>query len=158
MPNGRSCGAARDGVWDVLMVGYNFVNPSATELILPATRSKRLGVMCMYAVRGALAHADSLRILIDRLKEQGEIDTEHLDRDAPFDFVLGNGVAQSLTEAAYRFCRHTPGIDVVMTGTGNLAHLEQNILSICGRPLPSGVVQRLGDIFKHVRTATGDPV
>lgn len=46
------------------MVGYNFVNPSATELILPATRSKRLGVMCMYAVRGALAHADSLRILI----------------------------------------------------------------------------------------------
>ncbi|KQZ15640.1 hypothetical protein ASD44_17475 [Mesorhizobium sp. Root554] len=150
--------AVHDSVWDVLMMGYNFVNPSAAELILPAARSNRLGVMCMYAVRGALAHSDSLNILVDRLIEQGEIDPEQLDRKAPFGFLLGGGVAHSLTEAAYRFCRHTPGIEVVMTGTGNLTHLEQNIKSICGKPLPASVVQRLGDIFRHVRTATGDPV
>lgn len=146
-----------DGVWDVLMVGYNFVNPSAAELILPAARSKRLGVMCMYAVRGALAQTDRLQLLIDTLVGRGEVHSDTLDRDDPFNFIVGEDIAASLTDAAYRFCRHTPGIDVVMTGTGSLAHLEQNILSICGRPLPSGVVQRLGDIFKHVRTATGDP-
>lgn len=150
--------AVRDGVWDVLMIGHNFVNPSAAELVLPAAMSNRLGVMCMYAVRGALAHADSLLRLVDRLMGQGEVEPNNLDRHDPFGFMVGEGVAGSLTDAAYRFCRHTQGIDVVMTGTGNLAHLEQNIQSICGRPLPSAVLQRLGDIFQHVRTATGDPV
>lgn len=150
--------AIDDGVWDVLMLGHNFVNPSATELVLPHARANRLGVMCMYAVRGALAHADSLRALVDRLIAQDEVDPDGLDRNDPVGFLLGEGVARSYTEAAYRFCRHTPGIDVVMTGTGSLAHLDQNIDSIHGEPLPPAILRRLADMFRRVRTATGDPV
>lgn len=150
--------AARDGVWDVLMLGYNFVNPSAAELVLPHARANRLGVMCMYAVRGALAHRDTLRPLVDRLVAQEEVDRDSLDRDDPAGFLVADGVAWSLTEAAYRFCRHTPGIDVVMTGTGSLDHLDQNIDAIHGEPLPPAILRRLKMAFGRVRTATGDPV
>jgi L-galactose dehydrogenase len=149
--------AAHDGVWDVLMLGHNFVNPSAAELVLPHAQASGLGVMCMYAVRGALARRDTLQALVDRLVAQGEVDRGAADRDDPAAFLVADGVAGSLTEAAYRFCRHTPGIDVVMTGTGSLAHLDQNIASIQGKPLPADVLQRLTAIFRRVRTATGDP-
>jgi L-galactose dehydrogenase len=149
--------ASHDGVWDVLMLGYNFVNPSAAELVLPHAQANGLGIMCMYAVRGALARRDTLQALIDRLVAQGEVDRDAVERDDPAAFLVADGVAGSLTEAAYRFCRHTPGIDVVMTGTGSLAHLDQNIASIQGKPLPADILQRLTAIFRRVRTATGDP-
>ncbi len=149
--------AVADGAWDVLMLGYNFVNPSAAKLVLPAAREKNIGIMCMYAVRGALANRDSLKVLVEKLIRQGEVDAANVYRDDPGGFLVDSGTARSLTEAAYRFCRHTPGIDVVMTGTGNLHHLEENIASIGGGPLPPEILQRLASAFGNVRTATGDP-
>ena len=79
--------AAEDGVWDVLMLGCNFVNPSAAELVLPHAKANRLGVMCMYAVRGALAHRDTLLSLIDKLVERAEVDRGAVDRDDPAAFL-----------------------------------------------------------------------
>lgn len=149
--------AVSDGIWDVLMLGYNFVNPSAAELVLPQAHEKNIGVMCMYAVRSALARRETLHAVIQRLVAQGEIDPVALVDNDPADFLLADGVASSLIEAAYRFCRHTPGISVVMTGTGSLDHLHENIVSIHGKPLPADVLRRLATIFGRVRTATGDP-
>ena len=150
--------AIDDDAWDVLMLGHNYINPSAAQLILPRAKERGKGVMCMYAVRGALAHAEDLRKLVEHLVAQGEVKAGVLDVAAPLDFLLAPGVARSYTEAAYRFCRHTPGINVVMTGTGKLAHLDENINAINGDPLPSEILNRLSDAFCRVRTATGDPV
>ena len=150
--------ATEDEVWDVLMLGHNFINPSAEQLVLPKAQAKKLGVMCMYAVRGALATADGLRKLVEKLIAQGEVAGDALDPDEPLGFLLADRVARSYTEAAYRFCRHTSGIDVVMTGTGSLDHLEQNIAAIHAEPLPPEILKRLATVFGRVRTATGDPV
>jgi L-galactose dehydrogenase len=150
--------AVDEGVWDVIMVGHNFVNPSAARLFLPKARANGLGVMCMHAVRGALAHAEQLRVLLAKLVESGEIAPDAFDPAAPLAFLLAGGVARSYTEAAYRFCRHADGIDVVLTGTGKLAHLEQNLADINASPLPEPVLRRLADIFSNVLTASGDPV
>lgn len=150
--------AVDDDAWDVLMLGHNYINPSAAQLILPRAKEKGKGVMCMYAVRGALAHAEGLRKLVEYLVAQGEVEAGVLDRMEPLDFLLAPGVARSYTEAAYRFCRHTPGIDVVMTGTGSFAHLDDNIDAINGGPLPPEILNRLSNAFGRVRTATGDPM
>ncbi|WP_127751679.1 aldo/keto reductase [Devosia sp. 1566] len=150
--------ATEDGIWDVLMLGHNFINPSAEQLVLPRARAKQLGVMCMYAVRGALATADGLRKLVEKLVVQGEVAREALDPAEPLGMLLADGVAHSYTEAAYRFCRHTSGIDVVMTGTGSLDHLDQNIQAIHAAPLPPEILSRLSTVFGRVHTATGDPV
>ena len=61
-------------------------------------------------------------------------------------------MASSLAEAAYRFCRHVPGIDVTITGTGNADHLRENLAAIGGAPLPPVVVRQLADIFGAVRS------
>ena len=69
----------------------------------------------------------------------------------PLGFLIhDNGGAASLTDAAYRFARHEPGIDVVLFGTGNAAHLDANIRSILAPPLPAADVARLRQMFEHL--------
>ncbi len=148
--------AIADGVWDVLMVGYNFVNPSAGRLVLPQAMEKNLGIVAMYAVRGALADKASLKSLVQKLVDRGEVDRSAIDLDDPSGFLFRDA-ALSLTEAAYRFCRHSAGIDVVLTGTGNLQHLRDNIAAINRPPLPHDVRQRLDAAFDRVASETGDP-
>lgn len=145
--------AIADGVWDVLMLGYNFVNPSAARHVLPKAREQNLGVMAMYAVRGALAARATLDALIADLIARGEAPAEAANTP---ELLLGDGIAASLTEAAYRFCRHSPGIDVVMTGTGSRRHLEENIAAINGPPLPQPILDSLSRAFANVTSATGD--
>ena len=147
--------AVAEGAFDVLMLGYNLVNPSAARRVLPAARAANIGVMCMCAVRGALASQEAMRDLVAGLVAGGEVDASDLDPDDPLGFLLENGVAETLTEAAYRYCRHTHGIDVVMTGTGNARHLQQNVSAILGRPLPDAALQKLATAFRRVTSATG---
>lgn len=139
----------------VLMLGLNVVNHSLTRAALPATQANNVGVMNMFAVRGALAQRDAVKTLVAQLVASGEIDPTTVDGNDPLGFLLDAGIAKSLTEAAYRYCRHTPGIDVVMFGTGSIAHLEQNIRSILGPPLPERVLQQIGEAFGNVVSATG---
>ncbi len=147
--------ATRDGLFDVVMVGFNFVNQTALAKVLPQAKTKGVGTLCMYAVRGPLAWLDSANALVGRLVEAGEVDPDDIDRDNPLGFLLD--AATTLSEAAYRFCRHTPGLDVVIAGTGKQAHLIENIASINGPPLPADVQQRLAHIFRNAHSETGEP-
>jgi L-galactose dehydrogenase len=149
--------AIDDGHWDVLMLGYNMANPSAVKSVLPKAIKNNIGTMCMYAVRGALTQRDRTKTLVAELIASGEVDPSSVDADDPIGFILKGGEAASQTEAAYRFCRHTPGIDTVMTGTGNLDHLKENIRSIQGPPLKPETLKKLAAIFGRVTSATGDP-
>ena len=60
------------------------------------------------------------------------------------------GGAESLIDAAYRFARHEPGIDVVLFGTSSVEHLKTNVASILGPPLPADDVARLYTLFGHL--------
>lgn len=111
--------ALSDEVWDVVMCRYNYLNQTTARTVLPAAEKQNVGVMCMYAVRGPLARPAAARALIQKLVETGEIDGRSLDQD-PLAFLISEGAASSLADAAYRFCRHTPGIDVVLTGTARI--------------------------------------
>lgn len=148
--------ALDDGHWDVLMLGYNMANPSAARTVLPKAQAKNVGTMCMYAVRGALVSRETARALIAELIASGEVDPATVDADDPLGFMVASGEAASQTEAAYRFCRHTPGIGAVMTGTGNVEHLRQNVASIQAPPLKPETLKKLADIFGRVTSATGD--
>ena len=47
--------AIRDDYWDVMMVGFNLLNPSARRHIFPIAAEKSIGIEIMYAVRRASA-------------------------------------------------------------------------------------------------------
>lgn len=145
--------AVRDDYWDVVMVGFNMLNQSARARVLAETRRRGTGVLCMFAVRDALSRPEKLRETINELVRQGLIDPEQVNLQDPLDFVAE--AAESLPDAAYRFCRAEPGIHVVLSGTGNLGHLEQNIASILRPPLPESVRARLIELFARVDTVSG---
>jgi Predicted oxidoreductases (related to aryl-alcohol dehydrogenases) len=149
--------ALKDDVFDVVMCGYNYLNQTASQSILPEAKARDIGTLCMYAVRGPLGRPEAVRALVATLIERGEIDAADVDPDNPLGFVTDSGAAASLTEAAYRFCRHTPGIDVVVTGTGNPHHLAENLRAINAGPLPEDVTARLRKIFARVWSETGEP-
>jgi len=113
--------------FDVIMVGFNPKNRSAAETVLPAAAGAGMGVICMFAVRGLLPPAPDLA---DRLAS-----------------ILADAGIVSLADLAYRYCRHHPGIDVVLTGTGNPAHLRQNVAAALAPPLPAEVLDRLHGIL-----------
>jgi aryl-alcohol dehydrogenase-like predicted oxidoreductase len=145
--------AARDPVWDVVMVGFNILNQSARERVFAETSRRGIGVLCMFAVRAALSQPDKLRQTVAELAGQGALDPEGIDVADQLGFL--GAVAESLPDAAYRFCRAEPAIDVVLSGTGNLRHLEHNVASILRPPLPAEIRQRLIDLFARVDTVSG---
>ena len=120
--------AVRDARWDVVMVGFNILNQSARDRVFVETRRSEIGVLCMYAVRGALSRPEKLRQTVVELVQQGLIDRDAVDVQEPLGFP--SQVANSLPDAAYRFYHAEPGTDVVLGGTRNMQHLEQNVTSI----------------------------
>jgi aryl-alcohol dehydrogenase-like predicted oxidoreductase len=147
--------ALPEDLFDVIMTGYNILNPSAAKRVLPAAREKNLGVLNMFAVRKALHSAEQLAIDIDRILEKGQADPALIDRAAPLGFLTQGGDAASIMEAAYRFCRHTPGIGVTLTGTGNKAHLLENLASLEKPPLPRGILEKIEALFGKVDCVSG---
>jgi L-galactose dehydrogenase len=148
--------ALRDDCFDVAMVGFNLLNPSARDRVLPVTRERGVGVEVMFAVRRALSHPDELRRVARQLADDGHLGEGDLDPDDPLGFLVHEGGAASVVEAAYRFVRHEPGCDVVLTGTGNPAHLADNVAAICSPPLPDADLDRLRRLFGHLDHLSGN--
>jgi aryl-alcohol dehydrogenase-like predicted oxidoreductase len=96
-----------------------------------------------------------MRKQIGELAEQGLLDGE-IDADDPLGFLVHEHGAESVVDAAYRFCRWEPGIDVVLTGTGSVDHLKENVASLERPPLPDEDVARLKQIFARVDTVSGN--
>jgi predicted aldo/keto reductase-like oxidoreductase len=110
----------------------------------------------MFAVRRALSQPARLNELCAELIAKGMIVKGVLDKDNPVGFLLDETDAATIPEAAYRFCRHEPGIDVVLFGTGNPAHLKENIASILKPPLPRPALKKLDEIFGGLDHLTGN--
>jgi aryl-alcohol dehydrogenase-like predicted oxidoreductase len=149
-------GSLQEDLWDVVMVGYNLLNPSARDSVFPVTRRKQVGTLNMFAVRRALSQPKRLKEMVRDLVERGHIARGAVNSDEPLDFVLAGSDAETLPEAAYRYCRHSSGVDVVLTGTGSPAHLRENIAAITKPPLPEPVLDKLATLFGKLDFLTGN--
>lgn len=148
--------ALPDNHFDVIMVGFNLLNPSARHTVFPLTHEHSVATQIMFAVRRALSQTDALAELVAGLVERGEVDDAMIDRDDPLGFVARHPEVGSVVEAAYRFCRHEPGATVVLTGTGSTDHLDENVTSILAPPLPDEIQQQLASIFGKVDSVSGN--
>lgn len=148
--------AVQDECWDVVMVGFNLLNQSARERVLAKTIEKDIGVLIMFAVRRALSDPAALKELLLDLRSRGLIDPDLVGDEQALDFLLREGGAESLPEAAYRFCRYEPGVHVVLSGTGKLDHLDRNAASLARPSLPEEDVERLKLMFQRVDDISGN--
>ena len=148
--------ALKEDHWDVIMVGFNVLNQSARGAVLRAAMAKNVGVLIMFALRRALSRPARLKEVIAELEGKGLVEPGACDSDDPLGFVVQEGKASSVPDAAYRYCRHEPGVHVVLTGTGKPEHLKANLDSLSRPALPAPTVKRLQEIFRKVDSITGN--
>lgn len=144
------------GAFDVVMVGFNFLNPSARDEVVPLCLEHGVATQIMHAVRRALSSEAVLLETVAGLIKSGEVDGGSVNANDPLDFLKAHPDIGSVTEAAYRFCRHEPGVSVVLNGTGSEQHLAQNVSAIASGPLPGDVQTQLKHVFGRVRSVSGD--
>jgi aryl-alcohol dehydrogenase-like predicted oxidoreductase len=147
--------ALQDDVWDVIMVGINILNQSARPRVLAETIRKNIGIQVMFAVRLALSRPGRLKEVVRELIAKGQLDASEIDMDDPLGFVITDGGAASIPDAAYRFCRDEPGTHVILSGTGSADHMRANLEAIERPPLPEAVISRLRSIFRRVDSISG---
>lgn len=148
--------AVQDSHWDVIMVGFNVLNQSARDRVLPWTIKNDIGVLIMFAVRRALRSPENLHEMIADLHSQGLIDPDKHSA-ADIEALLGPaGGAESMQDAAYRFCRYEPGAHVTLSGTGSIPHLEANHQSLLRPPLPKETTQALQAVFAGIDSVSGN--
>ncbi len=148
--------ALADDLWDVAMVGFNILNQTARDAVFARAIEQDVGIQVMFAVRTAMSDPAFLVEVVGGLIEAGQLDAGDLDDlGHPLDFLVHESGAVSIPDAAYRFCRYEPGTHVILSGTGNPDHLQENIASFERPPLPQADVDRLKHIFRNVDSITG---
>jgi aryl-alcohol dehydrogenase-like predicted oxidoreductase len=143
--------AARDPQWDTAMIAFHMMHQVSRERVFPATRANGVGTLMMFAVRSIFARQAHLAGTMRELAAAGQVPAELAESDDPLGFLVHAGGANSVTDAAYRYVRHEPGVDVVLFGTGDQEHLRTNIASILAPPLPQADRARLAALFGHLR-------
>ena len=147
--------AVQDSFWDVVMVGFNFLNPSARKSVLVETQRKGIATLGMFAVRRALIDEERLKVLLGRMADAGDLDRAILQEPNLLAALGLEGVCETLSEAAYRFCAFEPGMDCVLSGTSSPAHLIANLDAVRKGPLPAQALARLEAVFGSVDSVSG---
>lgn len=142
--------AVRDPVFEVVMLAFHMMNQNARRIVFPHTRANGIGTLLMFVVRSLFSRPGRLQETVRELARDGRVPAGLADQENPLAFLVHEGGATSVIDAAYRYARHEPGADVILFGTGNPAHLESNIRSILAPPLPTEDVARLNELFENL--------
>ncbi len=150
--------AVEDGMWDVVMLGFHMMHQNARSAVFPRTSANRVGTLLMFAVRNIFSQPERLKSELRQLASAGKVARWLADAPNPLGFLIhGDGGGASVTDAAYRYVRHEPGVDVVLFGTGDPEHLRTNIDSILKPPLPETDRRILAKLFGHLVGVGLDP-
>ncbi len=147
--------AVHDPVWEVFMVGFHMMHHSPRKKVFPITQQKGIGTLLMFAVRSIFADPPRIAREMRAMAEKGLVEKSLGETDDPLGFLVHAGGAASVIEAAYRFVRHEPGVDVVLFGTGDAGHLRTNVASLLKPPLPQADRDRLAALFGHLTNGVG---
>jgi L-galactose dehydrogenase len=133
------------------MVGFHMMHQGARTNVFPATREKGIGTLIMFAVRSIFADPPRVARGINALAAKGLVEKSLGESDDPLGFLVHEAGAANMIEAAYRFARHEPGVDVVLFGTGDAGHLRTNIAALLKPPLPRADQAKLAALFGHLK-------
>jgi aryl-alcohol dehydrogenase-like predicted oxidoreductase len=142
--------AVNDPVWEVYMVGFHMMHQGARQNVFPVTRAKGIGTLLMFAVRSIFADPPRVKREMKALADQGLVEKWLGESDDPLGFLVHEGGAANMIEAAYRYARHEPGVDVVLFGTSDAAHLRSNVAALEKPPLPEADREKLAKLFGHL--------
>lgn len=139
--------AVHDGLFEVMMFAFHMMSQNARSEVLPHTRANGIGTLLMFVVRSLFSRPAYLRDTMKTLAAEGRVPPWLADEPDPLAFLVHEGGAESVIDAAYRYARHEPGAEVILFGTGEPAHVRSNVESILAPPLPAGDKAKLDELF-----------
>ena len=142
--------ALEDPCWEVIMLAFHLMHQNAKSVVFPRSRAQGVGTLLMFVVRNIFSRPEALAAAMRELAVSGKIPAELGRQSDPLQFLVHPGGAESLIDAAYRFARHEPGVDVVLFGTSSISHLQANVASLLRPPLPAPDRDRLNELFGHL--------
>jgi len=137
------------GLWDTIMLKYGILNQFAAKEVLPLAMKNGTGIINMAAVRIKLPDPDQLEMLIANWKSRGMIDKNSLPDSNPLNWLVHDDI-HSVISAGYKFAADHPAISMVLTGTANVRHLEENVAALEGSFLSKSDKQRLMELFGDI--------
>ena len=126
------------------------MHQNARHNAFPYTQEKGIGTLLMFVVRSIFSIEGRLQSDMKELAAAGKVPQWLADKENPLDFLIHEGGADSVIDAAYRYARHEPGADIILFGTGSVEHLKTNLASILAPPLPAEDVAKLEELFGHL--------
>jgi len=147
--------AVKDAVWEVYMVGFHMMHQAARQNVFPATQRNGIGTLLMFAVRSIFADPPRVAREMKALADRGLVERWLGETSDPLGFLVHEGGAANMIEAAYRYARHEAGVDVVLFGTGDAGHLRKNVASLLKPPLPQADREKIAKLFGHLMIGVG---
>lgn len=141
--------------FEVIMTAFHLLNQNTRERVFRRTLERGIGTLVMFAVRAIFSQPGRLQQTLKELIDNGQLEPDQLEPAAgeardPLGFLIHDGGAETLIDAAYRYVRHEPGVDVTLFGTGSPAHATANIASILRPALPLADRERLEATYGHL--------
>jgi aryl-alcohol dehydrogenase-like predicted oxidoreductase len=142
---------------------YNLLNPSAGLSVLEGFPFQDYGqlidlavenqtgviairVLAAGALSGSAARHDNAAQAVDPIATNATF-AQDVALAQRFEFLVQEGYADSLVEAAIRFSVGAPGISTVLVGLSNLDQLEQAVAAAERGPLPAEAAERLNQTW-----------
>lgn len=142
--------AVDGGPFEVVMLAFHLMHQNARARLFPRCLETRTGTLAMFVVRQVFSQPGLLETTLAELARDGQLPASLADSESPLDFIAPGQGRAGIIEAAYRYARHEPGVDVVLFGTGSIAHVQSNVDAILGDALPPAVQQQIADTFGHL--------
>ena len=133
-------------LWDAVMLKYGIMNQWAAKNVFPLAERHSVGILNMAPVRLTLTRPEKMKAQLEKWLADGTVPAGGLDESDPFGWLVRNGVS-SIIDAGYRFAASHPAVTTVITGTSSIEHLEANVASITGEPLPEATANKLVELF-----------
>ncbi len=147
------------GGFHTLQTVYNLLNPSGGRPVradfpyqdfrqlIDRAAANRIGVIAIRVLAGGALSGtlDRHPIAMPGVAPlaTGQDYAEDAARAHAFDFLVAEGIAGSLVEAAIRFALSKPEISTAMIGTASLDQFEQAVAAANRGPLPAAALERL---------------
>ncbi len=144
-----------DGRAEIIQIGFSLLEPEPTERLLPLAEERGVGIV----IRSPLASGflsgtftadhtfapDDHRSLIPKERLAARL------REAEsFMWLVEDGIAGSLSEAALRYILSFSGVSSVIPGAMNPAELEQNAAISDLGPLPEAALARVAETQREL--------
>ena len=144
-----------DGRAEIIQIGFSLLEPEPTERLLPLAEERGIGIVIRSPLAsGFLSGAftadhefgpDDHRSLMPRERLAARL------REAEsFMWLVEEGAAQTLKEAALRYILSFSGVSSVIPGAMNPTELEQNVAISALGPLPEAALTRIAETQREL--------